>query len=273
MNTEKAVATDSQGSFPTNITSQTHFGGFQVGSDLGVFNVQNSGWNLHGGVTGGDYDVSIGDEHLGASSASYNVPFLGLYVAVLGHGFFADLMVRHDFWDGAVTSGAAGLVNARQNGNANALTAEAGYTYHFENRFFATGSLGFLTRTRPSTNLIFLPGTLNPPSVSFGNVKSDLGRAGLTIGRTFATEYWALTPNVTGSVWHEFAGEDPSTFAYGSYVDNVSVSRLGTFGQIGVGLVAQPIQNLNYTGFIRADFRTGSNIYGGTITAGFRYQF
>ena len=53
MNTEHSVATDSLGSVPTNLTTQTHFGGAQVGSDLGVFNIQNTGWNLHGGVTGG----------------------------------------------------------------------------------------------------------------------------------------------------------------------------------------------------------------------------
>ena len=238
-----------------------------------MFNIQNSGWNLHGGVTGGLYDVSVGDASLGASSKSYNVPFLGLYAAALGHGFFADVMVRHDFWQGEVSSPAAGLTNARLNGGANALTAEAGYTYHFENGFFATPSLGFSYTNATFDNLTLLPGTLYPPSLSFGNVNSDLGRVGLTVGDTFATPYWYLTPNVTGSLWHEFAGEVPSTFAYGSFVDSVSVSRVGTFGQIGVGLVARPIQNLNWTAFIRADYRTGSNIYGGTVTAGLRYQF
>jgi hypothetical protein len=38
-------------------------------------------------------------------------------------------------------------------------------------------------------------------------------------------------------------------------------------------LTAQPIQNPNWTLFARVDWRTGSNIYGGTLTGGFRYQF
>jgi hypothetical protein len=38
-------------------------------------------------------------------------------------------------------------------------------------------------------------------------------------------------------------------------------------------LVLQPTQNLNWTGFIRADYRTGCNIYGAAVTAGLRYQF
>ena len=68
---------------------------------------------LHGGVTGGEYDASVGDLSLGVANSSYSVPFLGLYAAVLGHGFFGDVMFRHDFWEGRVSSPAAGLTSAR----------------------------------------------------------------------------------------------------------------------------------------------------------------
>jgi hypothetical protein len=53
----------------------------------------------------------------------------------------------------------------------------------------------------------------------------------VTVGRTFEMPYWALTPNLTGSFWHEFAGEVPSTFTYGSYVDNVSVPASARSGK------------------------------------------
>jgi outer membrane autotransporter protein len=79
---------------------------------------------------------------------------------VLGHGFFADVMVRHDFWQGAVTSLAASLTNARMNGGANALTAEAGYTFHFQNGFSATPSIGFSYTNATFDNLTLLPGRL-----------------------------------------------------------------------------------------------------------------
>jgi hypothetical protein len=42
----------------------------------------------------------VGDSSLGAASSLYSVPFLGLYAAVLGHGCFGDVMVRHDFGRG-----------------------------------------------------------------------------------------------------------------------------------------------------------------------------
>jgi outer membrane autotransporter protein len=140
-----------------------------------------------------------------------------------------------------------------------------------------TPSLGFSYTNASFDNLTLAPGSPFAPTLNLGVVKSELGRVGLTVGDTFATTYWTLTPNLTGSVWHEFAGETPTLLnavAPGQFfTDSVTESRLGTFGQIGLGLLAQPVLNPNWTLFARADYRTGSNIYGATITAGFRYQF
>ena len=80
-------------------------------------------------MTGGEYDASVGDLSLGVANSSYSVPFLGLYAAVLGHGFFGDVMFRHDFWEGRASSPAAGLTSARLDGGANVVTAEAGDTF------------------------------------------------------------------------------------------------------------------------------------------------
>ena len=282
INTERSVATTSEVSGSSDLKTRTYFSGYQVGSDLGMFNIQNTGWNLHGGITGGEYVASTGELNFGDGSSRYTVPFLGLYAAATGHGFFADVLVRHDFWHGDVTSAGAAITNARMDGNANAVTAEAGYTYRLQNGIFngvfVTPSLGFAYTNANFQPLNTLPGSLFPPTLNVGEVVSELGRLGATLGDTFATTYWALTPNVNVSVWHEFAGAIPSTFVSAQpghpiFTDNVSETRIGTFGQIGVGLTAQPIQNPNWTLFARADWRTGSNLYGGTISAGFRYQF
>ena len=277
-NNERSVSTTSQ-SGATDLKTQTRFMGYQVGSDLGMFNIQNTGWNLHGGITGGEYVASSGELNFGGSSSNYTVPFLGLYAAATGHGFFADVLLRHDFWQGNVSDSTAGLTGARMNGNGNAVTAEAGYTYHFQNGVFngvfVTPSLGFAYTNANFQQLALLPGSTVQPTLNVGAIVSDLGRLGATLGDTFATPFWALTPNVNVSVWHEFAGAIPSVFNYApsNFTDTVSQTRVGTFGQFGIGLIAQPIQNPNWTLFARADWRTGSNIYGGTLTGGFRYQF
>ena len=276
MNTEDLVVTSS-GTSPANLKTQIHFNGFQVGSDLGVLNIQNTGWNLRGGLTGGEYSASVDEANLNAANSSYFVPFLGLYAAATGHGFFADALLRHDFWQGTVTSSLADLTSARMNGDANAVTVEAGYSRDFENGLFVTPSLGFAYTNAHFDNLTLLPGSAFAPTLNVGTVISELGHVGMTLGDTVATQYWALTPTLNASVWHEFANQSPSIFTYaspGQYItDNVAVSHIGTFGQVGIGLTAQPVLNPNWTLFVRADYDVGSDIRGANINGGFRYQF
>ncbi len=278
MNSDKSVVTSSAISTPTDLKTDTHFSGYQVGSDVGMFNIQNSGWNLHAGITGGEYVASASEANFGNSNSSYTVPFLGLYAAVTGHGFYADALVRHDFWNGSVTSQDAGITNASMNGNGNAATVEAGYRYDLPNGFFVTPSAGFAYTRATFSPLTLLPGSPSFTQLALDAVQSDLGRLGLQVGDVISTTYWTLIPNVNVSVWHEFAGDIPSVFTVAApgqsvFTDNLSDSRVGTFGQFGVGLAVQPVQNPNYTGYIRVDYRTGSNINGATLTGGFRYQF
>ena len=206
MNTERTVATTSVVPGPTDLKTATHFSGYQVGSDAGMFNIQNSGWNLHFGVTAGEYVASTSEENFLGASSNYTVPFLGLYAAATGHNFYADVLVRHDFWQGDVSSTGVALQNVRMNGDANAVTAEAGYTYRFQNGMFVTPSVGFAYTNATFDQLSLLPGSVVPPTLNVGAVISDLGRLGLVLGDTFATPYWALTPTLNLSGWHEFAG-------------------------------------------------------------------
>ena len=92
-----------------------------------------------------------------------------------------------------MSSPAAGLTGEQLNGSANAVTAEAGYTFHFQNGLFATPSLGFSYTSASFDNLTLAPGTPFAPTLNLGAVKSDLGRVGLTVGETFATPYRTLT--------------------------------------------------------------------------------
>jgi fibronectin-binding autotransporter adhesin len=282
MNTEHSNVTTSLDAGSSELKTQTHFSGTQVGSDLGMFNIQNTGWNLHAGITAGEYIASSSEANFSDGFSNFTVPFLGVYAAATGHGFFADVLLRHDFWQGEVTSQGALLTNARMNGAGNAVTAEAGYNYHLPNGIlngaFIAPSLGFAYTNANFDQLALLPNSEVPPTLNVGAVVSDLGRFGVTLGDTIPTTYWALTPTVNLSVWHEFANAIPSVVVSAQpghpvLTDNVSESRIGTFGQFGVGLTAQPIQNPNWTLFARADWRSGADIYGGTLTAGFRYQF
>jgi hypothetical protein len=50
------------------------------------------------------------------------------------------------------------------------------------------------------------------------------------------------------------------------------MTRVGTFGQFGLGTAAQ-LANTGWLGFVRADYRTGDDIHGWDVTGGIRYQF
>jgi fibronectin-binding autotransporter adhesin len=291
MNTESSVATTSLVPNPTDLQIKSHFSGYQVGSDLGMFNIQNSGWNLHAGITGGEYVASTSGSGFVASTpgsgfnagwSSYNVPFLGVYAAATGHGFFADAVYRHDFWQGEVFNQNAGLTNAPlSGGNGNSVTVEGGYNYRFQNGILngitVTPSVGF-NYTRVTFNPLTLFPTVPTTSTAFlnlGAVESDLGRFGVAVSDTFVTPYFALSPNATASVWHEFAGPISSFVSVPSqfFSQTVSETRVGTFGQFSLGVTAQPLENPRWTMFVRADYRTGGSIYGATLTGGLRYQF
>ena len=51
-----------------------------------------------------------------------------------------------------------------------------------------------------------------------------------------------------------------------------TTSRVGTYGQFGLGLAGQIIDT-GWSGYARADYRTGENIEGISGNVGLRYQF
>jgi len=281
MNDEHSTASVPGGVTNTfSLQTISHFAGVQVGSDLGVFNIQNGGWNLHAGITGGEYDAFSSESNYQDTSSEFHVPFLGGYAAVTGHNFFADVLIRHDFWQGSVSSQIGGIADAPMNGRGNAVTAETGYTFSFENGMYATPSAGFSYTQANFNSLTLLPGASGTSTNLFnvGPVKSELGRLGLTVGDRFMLGDWSFSPGASVSVWHEFAGQIPSLFTNITtgepvYTQSISTSRVGTFGQFGLQLSAQPVAMPNLSLYVRGDYRTGSNIYGGTFTGGLRYTF
>ena len=52
----------------------------------------------------------------------------------------------------------------------------------------------------------------------------------------------------------------------------IQTSRVGAFGQFGLGMSGQLIGS-NLLGYIRADVRTGTDIYGWDLTCSVKYQF
>lgn len=255
---------------------RTNFNGFQTGVDLGVANVENTGWNTHLGVTAGQVLLNTNDLFLSGVNSASQVPFIGIYGAVTGHGFFADFQVREDFYGLKITNPGAGLSDENLNGKALAANVSAGYRWDLPESWFIEPS-GALLYSQLHTDTLTVK--LDPTGESTGSLNfmpfnSLLGRLGFRVGTTYVLDKFqlALQPFGTASVWHEFEGDTHTNFVTGSSIVPLAVTRIGTFGQLGLGVSGQVLQT-GLLGFVRGDWRFGENLSGYAVVGGLRYQF
>ena len=284
------TAPSGSGSCTANSQGRMTFGGFQAGMDLGRFNVGASGLNIIFGVTGGLLDATDQEQISPGGTFNFTVPFVGGYAAATWGNFFADMLVREDFYQIDTTAATVGLSNAGLRGNAINVMGEAGYRFDIGGGYFVEPSVGLIwshlnlgslsTPTVPNTVISTTPGgTPVGGTFTFNPIDSLIGRAGVRVGTSVTAGNIGLQPFVAASVWDEFAGDTTSSFVCNCQIlgalptgVNISSTRVGTFGQFGLGTAAQ-ILNTGWLGFVRADYRTGENIQGWDLTGGIRYQF
>ncbi|MBN8919587.1 MAG: autotransporter outer membrane beta-barrel domain-containing protein [Rhizobiales bacterium] len=257
--------------------TRSTFGGFQVGADSGALNIWNSGWNMHFGLTAGYLSSEIRDRN-GPGGMNFEIPFIGAYAAfVHSSGFFADVMVRGDFYTMNATNPLVGIVDRSFDGKGISVTSSAGYRFDLPNGFFIEPSAGLiLSQVRVDNLVVDGPGPFGVPpgTVSFNTVKSLLGRAGARIGTTWTSGSLVISPFLAASVWHEFEDANQSTYVCNgcAFSMDVATSRIGTYGQYSAGASAA-FGNTGWLGYVRFDYRNGQNVDGWTLGGGLRYQF
>jgi outer membrane autotransporter protein len=261
------------GSVEVETDTKTRYGGAQVGIDAGACNVFGTGWNAHLGVTGGYLGVDSQDRISGAR-ASYNVPFVGVYAAFIGHGFFADVQVRGDFYGSHVTDLNLGVINQSHGAVGLSVAASAGYQITFGTVFLEPSASFIWSHVTIDSLAVPGGGPLNVPAgeFRFNEMDSLLGRAGVRIGTTLQAGDLAWQPFVSANVLHEFAGEVNSTYIGGGFLIPTETHPIGTFAQLGLGLaVVAPKPGV--AGYIRVDYRRGEHIEGLGINGGLRWNF
>jgi opacity protein-like surface antigen len=299
----------SAGSINCKSDIRQDYAGFQLGQDLARLNLSGSGATLHLGVTGGF--AQSRDQDLGGSgfNGSFQVPFAGLYAVYTNGNFFADGLLRADYYQMNLSAASAALGNQNLNGFGLSETISAGYKIDIGNNWFVQPSVsGIHSRTKIDTldlpggagndfNPLYLP----PATVNFSDIESWLGRAGLEIGTSFTAGNVVWEPFATASVWHEFAGNVTANysapefyvgpgpfhallpcgpgnlFVYPNGCGNavsgrVSATRVGTFGQYSVGVFGE-MPDTPWLGYFRIDYKDGANIEALGFNAGVRYQF
>lgn len=270
-----ATAYNPSGAASSPAKVRADFDGFQTGVDLGVANIQGTGWNAHLGVTAGQVSLHTFDLIGVNSTSNVSVPFIGLYAAVTGHNFFADIQIRKDFLSADLNSPLANLSGADLSGAAIGVNGSIGYRIDLPNAWFFEPSAAFIySKLHVDSLLVPLGAPGSYGTLDFNPFESSLGRIGARVGTTYLVDRFelALQPFVTGSVWHEFAGDTYTNFSTQGTTVPLSVTRIGTFGQVGVGVSGQVLKT-GFLGFLRGDYRFSSTIEGYAVVGGLRYQF
>jgi opacity protein-like surface antigen len=185
----------------------------------------------------------------------------------------------------------AALSNQRLNAVGGTISASAGYRFDLGNDwFFEPSASGIYSKVKIDTlNLPEGVGDLNnsiglsPTTVRFNDNISMLGRIGARVGTTVNSGSVIWQPFATASVWHEFAGASTASYSAPAYPfgflasdfstnGTLSNSRVGTYGQYSIGAAAQ-VSGSPLLGYVRIDYRNGSNIESLGFNAGLRYNF
>jgi outer membrane autotransporter protein len=189
----------------------------------------------------------------------YNV---GAYAAFQSNGFFLNAIAKVDWINADATPGAG--LRAQFDATAWGLRGNAGYRFHSGHIYF-----------EPAVSLSWVNVDINDYSVagaavSFDNVESFRGAAGLRIGGEFR--------QANGGVWSpfvgiyavdEFSGNNRATFTLGPSV-GLEQDAPGTYGELTAGL--------NYStgrleAFARGEVDFGSERHGISGRAGIRLRF
>lgn len=271
-----------------------NYAGFQIGADTARLNW--NGWNLHLGTTAG-YLESDSTSLNNNFSSNIQIPFVGTYgVATYGR-FFADALLKQDFYNIALSNAGAGFFSQPISGRGTSFAINAGYNFALANNWFIEPSAGFTyARTSfDSFSSVGQPGVGQGANISgtlkINDVTSQIGRASVRVGTSVQSGNLALTPFFTASVFHEFAGDITSNFAtcancnfFGpgvpvpggfsaaTFSAATTTSRVGTYGQYSLGIAGQVVDT-GWLGFARVDYRNGETIESWSGTAGVRYQF
>ena len=235
----------------------------------------------------------------GSFRSDTQVPFLGLYAVFTQGNFFADGQVRQDFYLMRMTDPLNGLADQSQVARGFALGGNAGYKIQLPSQWFVEPSGGLLW-SRVQVDPISTPGTAlfnlyNAGSVKIDDIDSVMGRVSIRVGTTITDGKTVWQPFATGTLFREFAGnatatsriEGPDTVpcvstptfpcatptninGYKGMMLNTETTRIGTFGQFGLGVTAAYGNWLTYG---RVDYKFGDNVDGYNLSAGVRYTW
>src|SRR5262249_6366198 len=108
VNTSAGAGVNQTTTVTCNNRIKDNYAGFQIGADTAKLNW--NGWNLHLGTTAG-YLESNSNSQNDAFTSNIQIPFVGTYLVATYGRFFADAMIRQDFYNISLNNPAQGFFN------------------------------------------------------------------------------------------------------------------------------------------------------------------
>jgi outer membrane autotransporter protein len=215
--------------------------------------------------------------------------------------FVADAFVRQDFYLMELTDPANGLSHQSHTANGVSVGGSVAYRFVLPASWYIEpsggGSWSLVQVGRIDTpgvpSNLFASGIANIGSVQVNDIESLLGRVSLRTGFTTKVGSTTVSPFAIGTVFHEFANDvtsvsrgggptttpcipplcpTPGINTFFNQLLNTSTSRVGTFGQVGLGTAAA-FADPRWSAFARADYRFGENVDGYSLNGGVRFQW
>lgn len=243
----------------------TDFSGFQGGIDAGLYNINNTGWNVIIGAHGGFVRGSLWN---GDTSIRQDQPFYGLYLVAQNQRFTFDALLRRDHLDLSISSVSGGLTSQKHKALGWAGLLSGQYRFDVTEKLQITPSAAFLFSSVDMGAL-----TTGGMATRWGTLNSQMGRLGIDIAyrQELSSGLW-LTPFAHASLWSELGGRVRSTATSGATTITTATEQVGTFAQLGLGAsLAAPAMGV--TGFVRGDMRFGQRMSGYALNGGVRWQF
>jgi opacity protein-like surface antigen len=222
--------------------------------------------------------------------ATSQSPFVGTYIAITKDSFFLEGLARYNSYDSSLNSPGTNLFNQKSDAHGYSLSGSLGYQYSIPNSnwfiepsaglIWSRASVGVLNVDTPESRAGPVQGFSGTAQIN--DITSTIGRAGLRFGATVETNSIVWQPFVAVSVWHDFASNITANYSAcancfffgsaGTFNASMSQTNVGTYGQYSAGVTAQ-LPNTGWLGFVRVDYRNGSELQSLSGTGGIRYQF
>lgn len=123
------------------------YAGFQIGADTAKLNW--NGWNFHLGTMAGYLESnshSLNDNF----SSNFQIPSVGTYLVATYGRFFADALLKQDFFNISLNNPGIGFFNQPISGRGTSFAANVGYNFALANNWFIEPSADSFIREHVS---------------------------------------------------------------------------------------------------------------------------